>query len=115
MHKFGVMILFNYAKLEECIKKSGKTRTYLCSRLGRPAYYLRDVIRQRNAIPSEYQHILAEELGVTVEFLNDIEETKKDPAQSAESLLSAELSDLSDAELRDVLDFIRFKKSQRNQ
>ena len=114
MHNFEVRKLFNYDKLDECIKKSGKTRTYLCAQLGRPAYYLRDVLRQHNTIPDEYQQILARELGVTVEYLNDQEETKKDPAPSAESNdLSAVLSDLTDEELRDVLDYIKFKKSQR--
>lgn len=87
MHKFEVINLFNYDKLEECIRKSGKTRTYLCSQLGRPAYYLRDVIRQRNSIPEDYQRILADELGVTVAYLNDLEslDTKKDATLSAAS------------------------------
>ena len=44
--------------------------------MNRPAYYLRDVLKQKNAIPSEQQRILADELGVTVEWLND-EETEK--------------------------------------
>lgn len=65
--------MFNYAKLEACIKQSGKTKTYLCKQLGRPPYYLRDVLRQKNIIPEEYQAILADELGVTVAFLNDAE------------------------------------------
>lgn len=63
--------MFNYDKLEACIKNSGKTKTYLCKQLGRPAYYLRDVIRQKNSIPDEYQKILAQELETTVEYLND--------------------------------------------
>lgn len=72
--------MFNYDKLEKAVAESGKTKTYLCNKLGRPKYYLRDVIRQKNAIPEEYQTILAAELGVTVAYLNDEpEEIKKDP------------------------------------
>lgn len=65
--------MFNYDKLEKAIKQSGKTKTYLCQKMGRPVYYLRDVIKQKNAIPSELQRILADELGVTVAWLNDEE------------------------------------------
>lgn len=68
--------MFNYGKLEEAIASSGKKKTYLCQRLNRPPYYLRDVIKQKNAIPEEYQKILAEELGVTVNYLNDLPEEK---------------------------------------
>lgn len=63
--------MFNYDKLESAIKNSGKTKKYLCSKLDRPSYYLRDVIKQKNSIPPEYQTILANELGVSVEWLND--------------------------------------------
>lgn len=45
------------------------------------------------------------------------EDTKKDPAQSAESKIDIqfrqETSDLTDAEWADVMEYIRFKKSQR--
>lgn len=69
--------MFNYDKLEKAIEQSGKTKTYLCKKLNRPPYYLRDILRQKNNIPTEYQHILAEELGVTVSYLNDAEDEKK--------------------------------------
>lgn len=68
--------MFNYDKLKAAIEASGKSKTYLCKRLERPPYYLRDVIRQKNNIPDEYQKILATELGVTVEYLNDQNEKK---------------------------------------
>lgn len=52
--------------------------------------------------------------GALYEITFPSEDAKKDPAQSAESNdLSAALSDLTDEELRDVLDYIKFKKSQR--
>ena len=69
--------VFDYERLKQAIEESGKTRTYLCGKLGRPAYYLRDVIRQRNAIPEDYQLILAEELDVTVEWLRGETDEKK--------------------------------------
>lgn len=75
-HKMEVLLLFNYDKLKAAIEASGKSKTYLCKRLERPPYYLRDVIRQKNNIPDEYQKILATELGVTVEYLNDQNEKK---------------------------------------
>ena len=87
--KMGGDVLFNYDKLADAIEQSGKTKTYLCQKLGRPAYYLRDVIKQKNAIPPEYQTILAHELGVTVEYLNDGAEQKEKPAHNVD-----ELSDL---------------------
>lgn len=86
-HKMEVLLLFNYDKLKAAIEASGKSKTYLCKRLERPPYYLRDVIRQKNNIPDEYQKILATELGVTVEYLNDQDENK--PA----SVSAGELSD----------------------
>ena len=80
MHKFRGDFMFNYDKLENAIAKSGKTKTYLCQKLNRPAYYLRDVLKQKNIIPMEYQIILADELGVSVEWLNDESDIKEKAA-----------------------------------
>lgn len=77
--------MFNYDKLEEAIKASGKTRTYLCQKINRPPYYLRDVIRQRNKIPEDQQEILASELGVSVAYLNDEPEADKKEKSDAYS------------------------------
>jgi len=71
--------LFNYDRLQESIKQSGKTKTYLCEKMGKPNYYLRDVIKQKNKIPEELQKILADELGVTVEWLNGAESAESPP------------------------------------
>lgn len=75
--------MFNYDKLEQAIAESGKTKTYLCKQMGRPAYYLRDVVKQKNSIPEELQKILAEELGVSVEWLNDETDKKEKPDEIA--------------------------------
>lgn len=69
--------MFNYTKLEDAIKKSGKKKTFLCEAMEKPPYYLRDVIKQKNAITPENQEILARELNVSVAWLNDEEETEK--------------------------------------
>lgn len=105
--------MFNYNKLEESIKRSGKTKTYLCKQLGRPPYYLRDVIRQRNTIPAEYQEILAREIGVTVSYLNDIEEEQKNtPTPKSEGSdtrrkIEALLDDMSDDQLKRYLEVLQ--------
>jgi plasmid maintenance system antidote protein VapI len=89
--------MFNYDKLEQAIAESGKTKTYLCKQMGRPAYYLRDVVKQKNSIPEELQKILAEELGVSVEWLNDETDKKEKPGIVAE---------LSERDIR-ILNIIR--------
>ena len=89
--------MFNYDKLEQAIAESGKTKTYLCKQMGRPAYYLRDVVKQKNSIPEEQQKILAEELGVSVEWLNDETDKKEKPGIVAE---------LSERDIR-ILNIIR--------
>lgn len=106
--------MFNYDKLVNAIEQSGKTKTYLCQKLGRPPYYLRDVIKQKNAIPSEYQNILAHELGVTVEYLNDsVEQKEKLPANSQELQLNisadewkAILGQMSKDQRKEIMDII---------
>lgn len=82
--------MFNYDKLETCIEKSGKTKAYLCSKVGRPRYYLRDVIKQRNSIPLEYQQILADELGVSIEWLNDETDIKEKVTANGDDLSDRE-------------------------
>lgn len=83
--------MFNYDKLKNAIANSGKTKTYLCEKMNRRPYYLRDVLRQKNTIPPDLQKILAKELGVTVAYLNDEEER---PAGKETSGLSEEAIEL---------------------
>lgn len=72
-----------------------------------------DWIAGRSTSYESYAYEIAQKFNVSVEWLKG-EDAKKDPAPSAESNdLSAALSDLTDEELRDVLDYIKFKKSQR--
>lgn len=83
--------MFNYDKLNEAIEKSGKTKAHLCRKLGRPPYFLRDVVRIKTALSSGDQKILADELGVTVAWLNDEEENiKKEPVAVSNELSEEE-------------------------
>lgn len=75
MHKLGVSVLSDYDRLKEAIQNSGKKKKYLCEKMGKPPYYLRDVIKQKNKIPEDLQKILAEELFVTVEWLNGADDS----------------------------------------
>lgn len=92
--------MFNYDKLEQLIANSGKTKTYLCKKMGKPAYYLRDVLKQKTAIPNELQNILADELGTTVEYLNDEVEVN---AESERAKLLASLENMTKDELIDFV------------
>lgn len=96
--------MFNYDKLAGLIESSGKSKAYLCRKVGKPEYYLRDVIKQKNKIPDDIQAILAEELNVTVEYLNDLDEKK--PAVAADSELIPGYSDLSEGNKAKAREYI---------
>lgn len=108
--------MFNYDKLNNLIKVSGKTKTFLCRQIGREPYYLRDVFRQRTTIPMEYQQILARELGTTVEYLNDEEEKEKPATEvTGDDEVTNEildlLGDLDQEGKRKAKDYIKYLKS----
>ena len=93
--------MFNYERLKECICESGKTKTYLCKKLGRPQYYLRDVLKNENAIPDNLQVVLAEELGTTVAYLNNESDIKEQPIRFTD-----EPEDEETIELREIWESI---------
>ena len=99
--------MFDYDKLAELIDKSGKSKAHLCRKMGKPEYYLRDVLKQKTIIPDDLQIILAKELGTTVEFLNGIEEKEKPLTNGegldAETIELREIWDSADQEERDAL------------
>ena len=108
--------MLNYDKLGTLIKESGKTKTFLCKQIGKPPYYLRDVIRQRTSIPMVYQRILARELNTTVEYLNDEEEKEKPATEvTGDDVVTNEilglLSDLDQEGKRKAKDYIKYLKS----
>lgn len=118
LHKSGVFVLFNYDRLQESIKQSGKTKTYLCEKMGKPNYYLRDVIKQKNKIPEELQKILANELGVTVEWLNGAESAENPPPvgdglSEATLALLDEVAGMNESEIYHLIDVIRAVKGKK--
>lgn len=93
-HKMEVLFLFRYDRLEPLIKKSGKTKVFLCQQMGVCKTYLRDAKKQKTNISGDTLRILAEELGTTPEYLKGEtddplfpEDIKKErPAENGEAL-----------------------------
>ena len=113
--------MFDYDKLERLIRESGKTKSHLCRAMGKPVYYLRDAIGQKTAIPDELQAILADELGVTVEYLNGLTDQKeKSPASEdvgldPETIQLREIWESADREERKaLLAMAEMLKARRN-
>lgn len=116
MHNSMGAGMFNYDKLDTLIDESGKTKSFLCRQMGKPVYYLRDVLKQRTAIPLELQEILARELGVTVAYLNDEEQTKKPATEvtgDRRSYAVQMVMDATDDELEDYLNYMEWKKAKK--
>ena len=69
--------MLNLDRLREMITRSGKTRKYLCAKLGKPQYYLTNVFRRTvppdaedyDYLPPDLLETLADELGTTVAYL----------------------------------------------
>lgn len=66
----AVSTMFDLERLNELIETSGKTRTYLCRRMGKPVYFITNIFRRRTEVPPDVQEALAEALDTTVEYLN---------------------------------------------
>ena len=62
--------MFDLDRLNERIESSGKTRTHICARLGKPQYFITNIFRRKTEVPPDIQKALARELGTTVEYLN---------------------------------------------
>lgn len=70
--------MLNILKLEETAKENGKSFSFLSEKvLGKYRTYLKDVKSGRAKLSLEYQQILADELGVSVEWLNDETDIKE--------------------------------------
>ncbi len=59
----------NYDRLESLIKESGKSKAYLCAKVNRERYYMRDLKNANTNVPEETVEIWADELGTTPEYL----------------------------------------------
>lgn len=92
----------NYDRLESLIKESGKSKAYLCAKVNRGRYYMRDLKNANTNVPEETVEIWANELGTTPEYLTG-ESDEKEKTVSAR----AELNKLIDGMGRDeLIDFI---------
>ncbi len=67
----------DFSRLEALVKKTGKSKTWLCQCLGRSPYYLRDVKKVGTRVRDEDVEILAKELGTTPEYLMGISSEEK--------------------------------------
>lgn len=85
--------MFRYDRLESLIAESGESKAWICRKIERPVYYLRDVIKQKNNIPADTQERLAEILNTTVDYLNGRTDIKEKPA-SVGDRMSKEISEM---------------------
>lgn len=61
----------NFDKLDKLIKETGKSKSYLCSLIGRDRYYIRDCKKTGN-VPEDVIYTWAKDLGTSFEYLTDI-------------------------------------------
>ncbi|MBQ3553012.1 MAG: helix-turn-helix transcriptional regulator [Clostridia bacterium] len=59
----------NTERIVKLAKAQGKTLTYLCTLIGKPKWYLKDVRTKNINIPYEYLLIIANDLGTSPEYL----------------------------------------------
>ncbi len=83
--------MLNLDRLRDAITRSGKTRKYLCAKLGKPQYYLTNVFRRTvppdaedyDYLPPALLETLAAELGTTVGYLtNETDDPRRPPHQT---------------------------------
>ena len=84
----------NYDRLESLIKESGKSKAYLCAKVNRGRYYMRDLKNANTNVPEETVEIWADELGTTPEYLTGASDEKEKPAVQKGDELSPEFASL---------------------
>ena len=84
----------NYDRLESLIKESGKSKAYLCAKVNRGRYYMRDLKNTNTNVPEETAEIWADELGTTPEYLTGESDEKEKPAAQKGDELSPEFASL---------------------
>ncbi len=67
----------DFSRLEALVKKTGKSKTWLCRCLGRPAYFLRDAKKSGTRLSDAELEILANELGTCPEYLMGLSSQEK--------------------------------------
>lgn len=115
--------MFNYDRMNELVKKSGKTKIFLCSQIGKGKTYLRDAEKQNTNISGNTLALLASELNTTPEYLtgetDDPSIKKFQPTGSGElELVASEVLDFlytaNDDDIQDVKDFLRMLKRRKS-
>lgn len=105
-------------RIKKLAKEQGKTITYICSLVGRPKYYLNDLTKTGADMPPEYLTTIANDLNTTVDYLLGKTDARTVPDKKLEGLdfaLSGEIKTLTENEKQDLLDYIRFKKQQKEE
>lgn len=103
-------------RIKKLLKEQGKSVTYICSLVGRPKYYLNDLRRTEADMPMEYLTVIANDLNTTVDYLLGKTDERTVPDEKLEGIdfaLSGEIKTLTENEKLDLLDYIRFKKQQK--
>ena len=83
--------MFNYDRLDQLVKETGKKKNYLSMKMGFSGRYLNDAKKQNTDIKGEPLRVLAEELGTTPEYLTG-ETDEKNPTTEVAGLSDAQKS-----------------------
>ena len=84
----------DFDRLDKLLRRSGKSKAYLCRALGRSPYYLRDAKRVGTRLREEDIELIASELGCTPEYLCGLSDCDKKPQENI--LYRREIDDIYD-------------------
>lgn len=99
--------MFNYDRLDQLVKETGKKKNYLSTKMGFSGRYLNDARKQNTDIKGEPLRILAEELGTTPEYLVN-ETDEKSPTPGGAGLTEAQKSAIELVKKMDEQTLARF-------
>lgn len=71
----------DFDRLDALVKKTGKTKAYLCRQLGRSPYYLRDARKIGTRLRQEDIELLADELDTSADYLMGISNLESKPPE----------------------------------
>lgn len=88
--------MLNIVKLEEVAKESGKSFSFLSEKvLGKYRTFLKDVKAGKAKLSLEQQQLLAEDLNVSIEWLNDETDIKEKATAKSGDLTEEEIDVIS--------------------
>jgi transcriptional regulator with XRE-family HTH domain len=109
----------NIEKIKSLAKEKGISISFICESVGMGRGYLNDIKKSNGGdIPDERLEIIVNILNTTVDYLADKTDIKeKPPEQTGDDELVAEfielMESLSDDELLQTMNFIKFLKQQK--